>query len=228
MSKRNIRISDEQFIELLRGCRIDRPAAADEVPAHADMAAQRAFRQMESWIAAGMIPAAAGIGTAAGIGAARGLGHAAKALAITVGAAAVLGAGAYVLSPAVHDAVSIPHIARIQAAKQARAPEDYEIPSPGEGYELREDVSGEAMIAKWFVAEDRLLMVQIAYQLPEAPDGEGKYVEIGGMTGAAYDVDGDQELLIRDGAVCILIKMFNAEREELLDYARTFAAANTQ
>ena len=230
MIGRRAELSDEEFIGIMRAYREDRLAmieasAEDAVPAHTDEAAGRAFRQMEVWIARGAFPAAAGKVLRRGIA----CGAALRAVIAAVSAAALLSAGSYALFPSVRSAVDAA-LCRTEAQTAApfseKAPADYTIPWPGEGYELREDVTGEAMIAKWFTAERRLLMVQIAYELPEVPEGAGEYVDLGGMVGFAYEADGDRQLLIRDGAVSILIKMFNADPEELLDYAAAFAAAN--
>ena len=225
MRKGRVRISDEQFIGLLRSYRSAQPpASAAEVPAHTDAAAQRAFRQMEAWIAAGAMPepAVRRPVDAGGI-------TAAKLLAVTLASAAVLGTGAYVASPAVRGFVDglaeIGH-ALYSAPMEERSPADYVIPSPGEGYELREEVSTDTAAAKWFTAERRLLMVQIAKELPETPESAGEPVMAGGMAGMAYDVGGDRQLLLYDGGLVILIKMYNADLQELLDYAEAFAAAN--
>lgn len=236
---KKVKITNERFEEIMREARVARylrmdEQYRDEVPEHIDRAADRAFRQMEAWIAAGVIlspapeapplPKAAGTATKAA-GAAAAL----KATAVTLSAALLISAGGYLASPTLRQTVN--GVLGIEAAspdtrRSARAPADYVIPSPGEGYELREDLSTETVAAKWFVAERRLLMVQIAKELPEEPTGVGEVVTVGDMVGMAYEIDGDQQLLLRDGELSILIKMYNADRQELLDYAEQFALAN--
>lgn len=235
MAKGKVKISGARFDELMAQARADRflrlnAAWRDRVPAHTDRAAERAFRQMEAWIAAGAVPAQAQPPAAetrlprraGGAGASAAL----KLAAVTTSAAVLLGAGSYIASPAVRDAVNGALGAARTADAGSRRPADYVIPSPGEGYTLRADVATDTMAAKWFVADRRLLMVQISGQLPEEPEGDGEIVVVGGMVGMAYDVEGDRQLIIRDGENSILIKMFNADRQELLDYAAVFAAAN--
>lgn len=233
---KKVKISDERFMEIMRQARADRDLRIseewkDKVPEHADEAADRAFKQMEAWIAMGAIPALTSEASAGRRGRsgktakAMGAGAHVKITAAAVAAAVVIGAGSYAASPGVRRAVS-GLCAVGEKTESPRAPAAYEIPSPGEGYSLREDVSTDTMTARWYTAERRLLMVQIAYELPEEPSGEGDAVIVGRMPGMAYDVKGDQQLVIRDGDVSILIKMFNADRQELLDYAAALAEAN--
>ena len=240
MGKKTGKISNERFDEIWQEARVERylrisEQYRDEVPEHIDRAADRAFRQMEAWIAAGAIPSPApetppppvprrAVRLSAGTGAA-------KIAAAALGAAVLVAAGSCAAIPALRDAVS--EALGIEAVqhgneprRSARSPGAYVIPSPGEDYELREDISTDTLAAKWFVAERRLLMVQIAPELQELPTGEGEAVTVGGMVGMVYEVDGDQQLLLRDGGNSILIRMYNAQREELLDYAEQSVLAH--
>ena len=224
------RISDERFIELMKRANHERylrisEKYRDEVPECFDRAAERAFGEMAAWVAAGAIPSEppqrASLPKSA---ATSGIG--ARILAVVLSAAVIGGAG-YAAVPAVRNAVNgvlgFVQTAPAQAAKQAA---DYIIPSPGEGYELREDVTTDNMAVKWFVAERRLLLVQIADELPELPTDGGETVTVGGTAALAYDIEGDQQLVLLDNGMIVLMKMYNASREELLDYAEIFAAAN--
>ena len=239
MAERNTAISDQMLEELLRRDRTDRLLRRNErwrerVPEHVDRAAEHAFQRMQTWIDAGRAPAEslsgpAGAGTAGA--AAAGLG-AWKLTALILTAAVLLAVGACTVSPALRESVGAlfdPTQAGQTAERSAgKAPGDYVIPSPGEGFELRSEAVSDTLAVKWFAAERRLLMVQIAEQLPEEPAAEHLVdgVEIGGLPGAVFELDGDQELLLRDGNVLILIRYWNADREDLLDYAETLVAAN--
>ncbi len=235
-----VKITNARFEELMREARIERSLRIvdrnSEVPAHVDEAADRAFRQMEAWIAAGVIlspaPEILPLPKAAGAsGAAAGL-TALKIAAVTVGAAALIGLGSYAAVPALREAVNDSlGAAQTQSLREvqreAKAPADYVIPSPGEDYSLKEELSTGTVAAKWFVAERRLLMVQIAPSLQETPPADSETVTVGAMVGALWEQEGDRLLLLHDGQVTVLIRMFNAERQEILDYAEAFAEANS-
>lgn len=214
----------ERFLEINEEYR-------DEVPESFDAAAEKTFREMASWVALGSVPAsvrqAASSAKAATIGAAKtGAAGACIKVLSAVLAAALIGVGSIAVIPGAGNAVkSVLHTEQAEPAG-TKAPEDYSIPSPGENYTLREDVSSGRMAAKWFEAERRHLMVQIAKTLPELPEGDCEAVSIGGSIGLYYEDEGDQQLLLQDGGMYILIQMHNASRQELMDYAELFAEAN--
>lgn len=236
MAERQGKVTNARFDALMEDARTARclalEAESDPPPAHTDRAAENAFRRMEAAVAAGAALTLAASGRRGAAAARFGtLLTALKRAAAALLASALLLAGSYALFPDLREAagalLGLTDTRVIETPGRAeRSPTQYEIPSPGEGYELREDVSTDTMAARWFVAERRLLMVQIARELPDVPTGEGELVTVGGLTVAAYDVDGDQELLLYDGEISILIKMFNASRDELLAYAEVFAEAN--
>lgn len=204
-------------------------AYADAVPASVDQAADDALQKMQGWIAAGALPhekplSAAGK-TSVSIAKA-GIGVKIAAVVLT---AALLGAGTYAAVPAARDAVSAlisAERAAAQPGRRDRQPADYVIPDPGEGYALREDVSTDTMIGKWFVSDRSFLMVQIAKKLPDIPADGGEAIAVGSTAGMMYDVDGDQVLVLFDGDMTVLIRTYTENRQELLDYAELFAAAN--
>lgn len=231
MSKR-AKITKARFDELMAHARFERYLGIDElysdrVPEHIDRAAERAFHRMEAWIAAGAIPGT--VPEPPTMPKAAGAAAAMKATSIALASAVLIGVGSYCAVPAVREAVNGClgiKTAISDASYSAKSPADYVIPSPGDGYELREQIDSDTVKAGWFVAERRLLMVQIAPELQELPTGEGEVVVIGSMVGTAYEIDGDRQLLLYDGGMTILIRMYNADRQELLDYAELFEAAN--
>lgn len=234
-----IKLSGRGFDELMRDARIERFLRLNEdgaVPEHIDAAAENAFEAMRAWAAVGAVPAAAG--GAAFARSAGGIRHISglKVAAITVGAAALIGAGGYIASPAVRGAIdsAIQIQSRetgsvsVREAQEQKHPGDYIIPDPGDGFTLREEVAADHTAARWFEDGNRQLMVQIAWQLPEEPDEDDrlKTVVVGGIPGTLYDVDGDKQLILRDGRVVILIKMWQADTDEILAYASALTEAN--
>lgn len=227
-----MKISDERFIALMGEAQRRQYARIneqyrDKVPESFDRAAEKTLRRLEGWVAAGAVPPQAV--SYAPKKAAKGAAKASLAIktAAVVLSAALIGAGSYAAVPAVRDAVnSALGIGHIASAHRVKASADYIIPDPGEPYELQDSIETGTTTAKWFAGEGRLLMVQIAEELPELPEGAGEAVTVGGTVGMVYDIDGDQVLLLYDGGMTILIKIYTADRQELLDYAQMFAAAN--
>lgn len=218
------KISNERFEAVMQKARVSRylqinARYANDVPEHIDEAAREFFRSCEGMIAAGATPP----GAPARAAAKAGLGV--KALAVIL-SAAVIGAGSYFAVPAVKEAANGVWELGQAEQRQSKLPTDYIIPSPGEEYEVKEDVSTENLAVKWFSAERRLLLVQIADALPELPEELGETVLIGGSAAFMSEAEGMWQLVMHDGDMLILMQMYNVERQELTDYAEMFAAAN--
>lgn len=217
------RISDRELTALFREYRADCLLSGEahwrgEIPPSAERAAERAFAAMDA--------CAAGVPLTAAGGAAAAL----KALAITVAASAVLCAGSYAAVPAAREyaASLFGGSQRTEEPAGGLAPGQYAIPSPGEGFRVTDEAVNERLAARWFRSDRQQVLVEIAYTLPEelAAPHEAEYVSVAGRDGTVYAADGAEYLILRDGDVYIFIAYFNADRQELLDYAALLAAQN--
>lgn len=226
------RISRKQFDYLMREYRLERLLSQEaylrrQVPASTDRAAERAFAQMQAAVVSG---APVSIRPAKAAGAS----IPARALAVAVSAAVLVGAGAYAASPSVRAYAQRAVTAHAQAdgtaSRRARQPRDYVIPSPGEGFEVTEESESERMTARWFTARRQQVLVEIAYKLPDelVKTADVEFVTVGGLPGTVYETDGIELMILRDGDVYILIEYFNADRQELTDYAEALAALNSE
>lgn len=208
-----------KFDRLLQDYALDRlvqqrDALNAQVPESMDRAAEAAFQKMGAMAAAGAYTGIPKIG--AGLAAV-------KAAVISVTAAAVLIAGSCALVPVIRSAVDR---AAIEETAKAKAPADYEIPSPGDDFTVTDEASSERIAARWFKSDHQQVMVQIAYSLPDSSLVGQEYAAVCGIPAAVTETDDTQILTIQHGDVFIQIQYFNAERAELIAYAERLISMN--
>lgn len=226
------RLTNREF-EILMREHIDRRGAwllsenarwAGSVPEHTDRAAEKAFRTLSACAAAGApLPVPSVLARSAKAAA---VGAGIKALAVTLAASAVIGAGAYAAAPKVHELLGAAH--SVTANARHLAPADYVIPDPGGDFTLTDEGASNKMAYRWFGSPEQELIVEIAYALPDeaVQDEKIEVMNAGSMWGTVSEAEHTQLLILRDGDVFIVIEYFNAGREELAAYAEAFAQAN--
>lgn len=194
----------------------------DRVPDRADAAAEKTFRRLRACAATGVpLPTPASILPAAGAAA-----KAVKTVALTLAAAGVIGAAAYTAAPVLRDARG-GGIAAVRRAAE-RKPAEYVIPDPGGDLTVTDEGSSGKMAYRWFGSPEQELIVEIAYAVPEelAGDGQGEITAVGSMWGELWHGEHTELLVLHDGAICITIEYFNADRDELMAYAESLVRAN--
>ena len=226
------KISRRTFEALMRQRREQEQVWNTAVPKHTDQAAERAFRQMEAMVAAG-VPIAAGATAAKAAGGSKAAGAvtAVKVLAVAAAGAAVIGMGTLAAVPAARQGLGqllAPERAET-AQTVSRLPGAYVIPSPGEDFTVTDQAQSDTLNARWFTSAHQQVLVQIARQLPEeSSEGAAEAVTAGGLSGALYQSGSTQVLLLRDGDVLLRVQYFNGDRDTLLAYGQALAAANAQ
>ena len=156
-----------------------------------------------------------------------------KLLLISLAAALAICGGAVAASPGLRGAAAewfgtIGLFAEQRTGSETdKAPGDYVIPSPGEGFRVTDETRSERLAAVWYTAERRQVMVQIAYALSEdAALSDAEELELGGLTGWCREREGTVRLTLRDGKVWISVQYFNADRETAEAYAEAIVASN--
>lgn len=214
---------DSRGADLLR----QEPDWRGEIPEHTRRAAENAFRTVRTCAAAGA-PLPHITGSAAGAA-----GHASaaaaglKLLSLAVAASAVIGAGAYAVSPAVRTFTM--ELMGISERAQGREPAAYVIPDPGGSFTLSDEAVGAQMSYRWFSSATQELIVEIAYEVPEEmePGEDPEVVTVGPLWGTLTRTERTQLLILRDGDVYIILEYFHADRDELLSYAERLVAVNS-
>ena len=111
-----------------------------------------------------------------------------------------------------------------------RSPGAYTIPSPGEEYAVSDELTSDSLAYKWFTYNDHEVLVLIAYSLPEseAEPGEREAAAVGDAAGW-YSESGESRVLeLRDGGVLIRVVFYNAERDDVFDYAGRLLSENSE
>jgi len=158
----------------------------------------------------------------------------AGAAAGILAAAVLVTGGSYAAIPAFREAadetlagIGIGPAAHTETV-QALTPGGFSIPSPGEGYEITDESTGERVSYKWFTSSENEVLVEVGYRVTEQTGDAAEAVVLGNGAAGTYCEEGNTKtVFLRDGDVNIRVTFSNAEREDVLSYAELLLSANT-
>ncbi len=102
---------------------------------------------------------------------------------------------------------------------------EFQIISPGDEFEIAEQMDGNRVSYVWFKSSEGEILVELLFYEPE-PFADAEAIRIGALDGELSERDVLLTLTLRYGTNYLVIKSAHLEREDVLNYAARLIEAN--